>query len=211
MKATAVAELRLTGRPASPGLALSRLFVLADAERGGRVASPATSRREAERAACGHRRRDRRSSRRSARQADEDAREILEFQIAMLGDEALAEAGLRGDRRRRRRRTAPGAAALDAQIADYAERRGRVFPRPRADLADLRDRVLRMPVGRDGSRALPAGTVLVARDLPPSRFLGIDWTRRRRPSRSPAAARPATSRCWRARAAFRWWSASAPT
>ena len=42
------------------------------------------------------------------------------------------------------------------------------------DLADLRDRVLRVLSGAR-QQSVPAGTVLVALDLPPSRFLGIDW------------------------------------
>jgi phosphotransferase system enzyme I (PtsI) len=167
-----VAELRLIGRPASPGLALSRLFVLADAER------PAASRpaedpvREAERlrgAIAGAIV----ELEQVAGQADEDARDILEFQIAMLGDEALSEAAFAvisdgGD--------AAGAwqAALDIQVDDYANAEDEYFRARSADLADLRDRVLLILSGAR-QQSVPAGTVLVALDLPPSRFLGIDW------------------------------------
>jgi phosphoenolpyruvate-protein phosphotransferase (PTS system enzyme I) len=172
MKATAVAELRLTGRPASPGLALSRLFVLADAERAEAFRLAENPGHEAERL---------RAAIAGAiaeleevvRQADEDARDILEFQVAMLGDDVLSEAAFAvisdgGD--------AAGAwqAALDTQVDDYANAEDEYFRARSADLADLRDRVLRILSGAT-QQSIPAGTVLVALDLPPSRFLGIDW------------------------------------
>lgn len=167
-----MAELRLTGRPASPGLAISRLFVLADAERAAASRPAEDPEHEAERL---------RSAIAGAiaeleqvsEQADEDAREILEFQTAMLGDDALAEAAFAvisdgGD--------AAGAwqAALDTQVEDYASAEDEYFRARSADLADLRDRVLRILSGAR-LQSIPAGTVLVALDLPPSRFLGIDW------------------------------------
>jgi phosphotransferase system enzyme I (PtsI) len=172
MKATAVAELRLIGRPASPGLALSRLFVLADASRAAASRPAEDPEREAERL--------RKAIadaitelEQVASQADEDARDILEFQIAMLGDEALSEAAFAvisdgGD--------AAGAwqAALDTQVDEYANAEDEYFRARSADLADLRDRVLRILSGAT-QQSVPAGTVLVALDLPPSRFLGIDW------------------------------------
>src|SRR5262245_64354809 len=84
-RAMAVAELRLTGRPASPGLALSPLFVLAGVERAA-VSQAESPEHEAERlraAIAGAIA----ELEEVAGQADEDAREILEFQIAMLGDD----------------------------------------------------------------------------------------------------------------------------
>jgi phosphotransferase system enzyme I (PtsI) len=65
-------------------------------------------------------------------------------------------------------------AALDAQVDDYANAEDEYFRARSADLADLRDRVLRILSGAQ-QQSVPAGTVLVALDLPPSRFLGIDW------------------------------------
>src|SRR5688500_18344036 len=79
-RVTAVAELRLIGRPASPGLALSRLFVLVDAERAAVSRTVENPEREAERlraAIAGAIA----ELEEVARQADEDARDILEFQI----------------------------------------------------------------------------------------------------------------------------------
>jgi phosphoenolpyruvate-protein phosphotransferase (PTS system enzyme I) len=172
MKATAVAELRLTGRPASPGLALSRLFVLAETAHVA-VNGPADDHeQEAERLRTAIARAIKELEE-VAGQAEEDARDILEFQIAMLGDDALSETAFTaiagGESGASAWRT-----ALDAQVDDYANAEDDYF-RPRsADLADLRDRVLRILSGAQ-QQSVPAGTVLVALDLPPSRFLDIDW------------------------------------
>lgn len=102
-----------------------------------------------------------------------DAQEVLEFQIEMLGDEALAVGAFAA--------IADGAraepawhAALDSQVEGYAGAGDEYFRARSADLADLRDRVLRILSGEE-QQSVPAGMVLVARDLPPSQFLGIDW------------------------------------
>ena len=150
-------ELRLTGRPASPGLAAGPLFVLAT--------RPAATRR-----------RHRRSRARgrapcappspppiddleaAARQADGDAADILEFQVAMLEDDALAERRLR-----RHRDGSPADARLERrrwlrEIADYETADDEYFRARAADLADLRDRVLRHLSGAEppGERCRPA-------------------------------------------------------
>lgn len=167
-----MAELRLHGRPASPGVAFSRLFVLAEADATAVEHGTGNSETEAERL--------RQAIHRAAEQleavsdnAATDAREILEFQIAMLGDESLAEPALSA--------IVAGAAAelawtaaLDAQISDYAGAEDEYFRARAADLEDLKDRVMNILAGRQ-AEAVPVGTVLVARDLPPSRFLGIEW------------------------------------
>jgi phosphotransferase system enzyme I (PtsI) len=105
--------------------------------------------------------------------AGADAAEILEFQVAMLEDETLVAPVLEA--------IAAGSAAhdawiaaMDAQIRDY-EVAGDPYFRARAsDLRDMRDRVSRAVAG--GSAAcVPAGAIVVAADLPPSRFLEIAW------------------------------------
>ena len=165
-------EQRLTGRPASPGLALSRLFVLGDGGASDETRPAGDPDQEAASL--------RRAIDEAIRQLEEvsattaaDARDILEFQIAMLGDEALTEgayAAVAGGQRA----DAAWRVALDAQVEDYANAGDEYFRARAADLEDLRDRVFHILSGGQ-QQSVPAGTVLVARDLPPSRFLGIDW------------------------------------
>jgi len=74
--------------------------------------------------------------------------------------------------------TMMGAKTLEAQIADYSAAEDPYFRSRASDLADLRDRVGRVLAGRSATApGLPDEAVLVAHDLPPSRFLEIDWTR----------------------------------
>ena len=103
--------------------------------------------------------------------------EILEFQIALLEDADLSASAFAeidaGE-------AAPPswARAIDAQIGDHTGAEDPYFRARASDLADLRDRVSRALGGRgDAIPALPDKAVLVASDLPPSRFLEIDWTR----------------------------------
>jgi phosphotransferase system enzyme I (PtsI) len=168
----AMGELRLTGRPASPGLALSRVFVLPDAQSNAEARPVGDPDEEASRL--------RRAIAAAIGQLEEvsggtasDAQDILEFQIAMLGDEALSEgafAAVAGGQRAE----AAWQEALSVQVADYENAGDEYFRARAADLEDLRDRVSGILSGGQ-QQSVPAGTVLVARDLPPSRFLGIDW------------------------------------
>ncbi len=104
-----------------------------------------------------------------------DAADILEFQIEMLGDAALREPALAA--------IADGApadrawaAALGAQIADFEAAEDEHFRARAADLRDLQDRVLRHLAGVPRPERSPAGAVLAAVDLTPSRFLETDWS-----------------------------------
>lgn len=165
-------ELRLTGRPASPGLALSRLFVLRDAQANADARPADGPDEEAARL--------RRAIAAAIDQLEQvsdsaasDAQDILAFQVAMLGDDALAEgafAAIAGGQRA----DAAWQEALRAQVSDYENAGDEYFRARAADLEDLRDRVAGILSGGQ-QQSVPAGTVLVARDLPPSRFLGIDW------------------------------------
>ncbi len=172
MKATAMAELRLHGRPASPGLAFSKLFVLQEttARQGARPVGDAAEETRRLQAAIARARAELQAV--GAGAAD-DAQEILEFQTAMLDDEALSEPALAAIAEGEGAEAA-WAAALDAQIADYAGASDEYFRARAADLEDLRDRVLNALSGRELA-AVPSGSVVVARDLPPSRFLGMAW------------------------------------
>jgi phosphotransferase system enzyme I (PtsI) len=104
-----------------------------------------------------------------------EAADILAFQVAMLEDEALSEAafadiaaGTPADRAWR--------VALDAEIDGYLASEDEYFRARSADLADIRDRVLRHLYGL-AQMELPEGAILVGEDIQPSQFLAVDWSR----------------------------------
>jgi phosphotransferase system enzyme I (PtsI) len=108
--------------------------------------------------------------------AGDEAAKILELQLALLDDESLLEpifaaiaAGAAAD--------AAWSQAFADQIADYRAAPDEYQRARAADLADLRDRVLSALNGEAGAPSdVPAGAVVCAEDLPPSRFLEIDWS-----------------------------------
>ena len=74
-------------------------------------------------------------------------------------------------------RTRPGRPALEAQIGDYSAAADEYLQARSSDLADLRDRVLQILRGGESEAPrIPSGAVVCAEDLPPSRFLEIDWS-----------------------------------
>jgi len=100
--------------------------------------------------------------------------DCLEFQLALLDDETLV---------------APVFAALGQSGADVGWRRmmddligvyrldPSAYVQARAlDVADLRDRVLSALHGDSPAPAPAPGAIIVADDLPPSRFLELDWS-----------------------------------
>jgi len=106
-----------------------------------------------------------------------DAAQILEFQVALMDDEdfldpvftAIADGASAH---------AAWAAALDEQIADYNSAADEYLQARSSDLADLRDRVLQtLHGGESEALKIPDGAVICADDLPPSRFLEINWSR----------------------------------
>ncbi len=105
-----------------------------------------------------------------------EAAQILEFQLELLDDEDFLEPvftavadGTAAD--------AAWAMALDAQIADYNSAPDEYLRARSADLADLRDRVIRALRGGEAEGlSIPRGAIVCADDLPPSRFLEIDWS-----------------------------------
>jgi phosphotransferase system enzyme I (PtsI) len=160
------------GRAASPGLAAGPL-VLLDRPRRTRHATGDAARERADleaaiAATIG-------AIRALGRSAGGDAADILEFQVAMLEDEALSAPALE--------RIAAGIdaatawlAALAAQIADYEGSDDDYFRARAADLRDLRDAVARRLSG-EADIAVPEAAVLTGEDVTPSRFLSVDWSR----------------------------------
>ncbi|MBV9983320.1 phosphoenolpyruvate--protein phosphotransferase [Bradyrhizobium sp.] len=105
-----------------------------------------------------------------------EAAQILEFQVALLEDEDLIEAIFaavgEGDPA-----DVAWRLALDAQIADYDSAEDDYLKARSSDLADLRDRVITILRGGEGqSLKIPSGAIVCADDLPPSRFLEVDWS-----------------------------------
>ena len=166
-----MAERRLVGRPASPGLAAGAVHRLGAAG-GERIASgdPAGE-ANALRSAIGH-----------ALVAIEtlmtelggEAADVLGFQAALLSDDELTRPAFAA--------IATGASAdeawqgaMAAEIAGYLSGDDAYFAARTADLEDLRDRVLAALHGGE-IEAVPPGSVVVAHDMPPSRFLAVDWS-----------------------------------
>ena len=99
---------------------------------------------------------------------------MLSFQVAMLSDEELVRPVLE----RVGAGESAGAAweaAMEAEIAGYRDAGDDHFSARTADLEDIRDRVLGHLEPGGASPVIPEGSVIVAVDLPISRFLAIDW------------------------------------
>jgi len=112
-----------------------------------------------------------------AEAAGGDAAQILEFQVTLLDDEDFLDPIFAAIAEGTPAHTA-WASALDAQIADYNSAADEYLAARSSDLADLRDRVLRtLRGGESESLDIPEGAVISADDLPPSRFLEINWSK----------------------------------
>ncbi|MEO7223335.1 MAG: phosphoenolpyruvate--protein phosphotransferase [Devosia sp.] len=105
--------------------------------------------------------------------AQGDAAAILEFQVAMLGDESLSDPAIELIGQGTDAATA-WRSTLDEQIAGYDEADDAYFRARGADLRDIRDRVLGALTGETRA-TLPSGAVIHAEDLTPSEFLSMDW------------------------------------
>jgi phosphoenolpyruvate-protein phosphotransferase (PTS system enzyme I) len=167
-------EIRLSGRAASPGLAIGPVVSMDQApaslrEPTGDPVQEAADLRSAIHAAA-------EAVRVLAARSDGEAADILAFQVAMLEDDALSEgafhaieAGIPADEAWR--------AALDAEIAGYEDSEDDYFRARAADLADIRDRVLAQLSGAAGDEPIPDGAIVAGEDLTPSRFLSADWSK----------------------------------
>jgi len=168
-----MAERRFKGKASSPGLAIGPLVHL---DQG----SPSTKRR-------GGSTKDERVALEQAiikaasdlealsTVASGDGAAILAFQIEMLDDPALTEAvwPLIDQGRDAVQAWKTG---LDAEIEGYLLADDDYFRARASDLEDLRDRVARALEGVSSTLpSLPDGALLLARDLPPSLFLALDY------------------------------------
>jgi phosphotransferase system enzyme I (PtsI) len=167
-----VAEIHLTGRAASPGLAIGPVTMLTAAV--------------ARRAASGDPTQETAALKAAIEGAtaeivkligtlEGEVADILEFQVAMLEDDALAEGafdaisvGVAADHAWR--------SALDAEITGYRSADDEYFRARAADLVDIRDRVLAHLSGADAAAKIAGGSIVAGDDISPSAFLAADWT-----------------------------------
>ncbi len=105
--------------------------------------------------------------------SDADAEAMLAFQIAMLQDPVLSEpafAAIAGQ-------VPPEQAwrdAMESQIRQYDSADDSYFRARSSDLRDMRDRVSTILSGA-AIIPVPPGSIVIATDLPPSRFLEMSW------------------------------------
>jgi phosphotransferase system enzyme I (PtsI) len=169
-----MAELRLFGRSAAPGVAKGVVAVLDAARRprreaAGTQAEEALALQQALSQALTE-------VEALAGKATGEAADMLGFQVAMLSDEELIRPALDGVEAGESA-AAAWEAAMEVEIAGYRDAGDDHFSARTADLEDIRDRVLgHLEPGAAGA-VIPDGAVLVAADLPISRFLAIDWAR----------------------------------
>jgi phosphoenolpyruvate-protein phosphotransferase (PTS system enzyme I) len=104
-----------------------------------------------------------------------EAADMLAFQAAMLEDPALSEPAFLNIAGGIAAETA-WRGALDAEIAGYEASDDEYFRARAVDLADIRDRVLSALFRIEPDSSAPPGAVIVADDLKPSDFLGLDWS-----------------------------------
>ena len=167
-------ERSFAGTVASPGLALGPIRLLVSAGTAGAISqgTPAEEHRALEAAVgAAHARLSE-----LVEVSDPMAGEILTVQVALLEDPELTAPVLAA--------IAGGESALVAwraemneQIASYRESDDAYFRARATDMADLRDRVADALADTTSVAPLPqSDAILVAEDLPPSRFLETDWS-----------------------------------
>jgi phosphotransferase system enzyme I (PtsI) len=103
-----------------------------------------------------------------------DAADILEFQLAMLEDDALTGPAFAAIASGQPADTA-WRQALDAEIAGYETSDQDYFRARAADMRDIRDQVLRA-LTEDSEATAPAGAIFYGEDIAPTRFLETDWS-----------------------------------
>ena len=166
-------EVRLTGRAASPGTFAGPAARLSGITTVVRHQGSAT---EEELSLLTAITASRDELSRLASSANGEASRIMGIQVALLDDDALSESA---------RAAISGGAAADhawqeamaVEIAGYEHAEDEYFRARAGDLADVRDRVLRHLLGVEVEAAAAAGSVVVARDLPPSLFMSLDWSK----------------------------------
>ena len=166
-----MARHEFSGQPAAPGIAVGPLVRLGERRYGARQPGAVEHERAALSEAIAAAVADLAAL---AEQTGGDAADILEFQIAMLEDDALRDpalsaiaAGVGAD--------LAWAEAMAEQVAEYEAAEDAYFRARAADLSDLAERVLGHLLGTQTQSGFPPGAIVLADDLTPSRFLAADW------------------------------------
>ncbi|MBR1148653.1 phosphoenolpyruvate--protein phosphotransferase [Bradyrhizobium sp. AUGA SZCCT0431] len=165
-------EMHLIGRTASPGLAIGPVTMLTASVTRRTASNDPTQEAAALRAAIDGARAE---IAEQVKTIQGEVADILEFQVAMLEDDALADAafkaistGIAADQAWR--------SALDAEIAGYRSAEDEYFRARAADVVDIRDRVLAHLSGVDAVARIAGGSIVAADDITPSIFLAADWS-----------------------------------
>jgi phosphotransferase system enzyme I (PtsI) len=164
--------VELQGRPASPGLAAGPLHHIAALTVSRRTSGDAAGERRSFKAAVLS---AIDSIRALAAGVGGEAADMLEFQAAMLEDDALIDPAL-GRISGGLDAASAWSETVAAEIENYASAEDEYFRARVSDLKDLRDEVLRHLAGRTDAPP-PEGAVLAAEDVTPTRFLSVDWSR----------------------------------
>ena len=161
----------LRGTPASPGYAEGPLFRLEAASGAARIkGSPPEEENALEDAIAA----TVEGLAALIEEASDEAVGMLEFQIAMLEDDALAAPAFNAILDGEAADTA-WRAALEAEILGYEASGDDYFAARAADLRDIRDQVFGALAGEEASAA-PHGAILFGQDIAPTRFLATDWS-----------------------------------
>ena len=102
-----------------------------------------------------------------------EAVDILAFQVAMLEDDALTE-GAFADIITGTAADIAWLQAIAAEISGYEASDNEYFQARASDLADIRERVANALTGTTATSVTP-GSIIVADDITPSRFLSVEW------------------------------------
>jgi phosphoenolpyruvate-protein phosphotransferase (PTS system enzyme I) len=162
----------LSGTPVSPGLARGPL-VLLDENVKTSVRKRGAAQDEASLLRCALDASRAELSALMRQTADTDAETILAFQVEMLEDQVVTEPAFEAIANEAAAATA-WRDAMEIQIKGFHEAEDLYFRARASDLRDMRDRVLRHIAG-DTTTYIPPGAIVVTHDLPPSRFLEIEW------------------------------------
>ena len=172
MNAALPRSRRVLGQPAAPGMLMGRIVELATSAVASRRPAANPSRYGLDEAIA-EAVRQLQALMQTATGAE--GRQILEFQVEFLADPVLlepAQAALAAGADMMR----AWGAAIDPQIVDFEASEDDYFRHRAGDLRDMRSRVLAILAGEDiAPLHLPAGAILLADDLEPSRFLATQW------------------------------------